>query len=78
MALFSFSTIPTAIELNYLPIVYIDGRDFPGNDELSPGPLGYRGTLNSQAATTVFDAMFPLNQWLADGLLVGLIPNSVT
>ena len=77
VALFSFSTIATVIELYYLPIVYINGREFPGNDELPPGPLGYRGIINSQVAATLFYAMFPLNQWLADGLLVSSVSNPV-
>ena len=73
IALFSFLTIPVGIELNNLFIDYINNREFPGNDEFPPGPLGYTGLLNLKATTTVFDAMFPLNQWLADGLLVSPI-----
>ena len=57
---------------------YIDNREFPGNDEYSPGPIGYDVVLNPKATSTVFFIMFPLNQWLADGLLVGLVSNSVS
>ena len=77
VALFFFLTIPFGIYFNYLSIDYINNREFPGNDEFPPGPLGYTGLLNLKATTTVFDAMFPLNQWLADGLLVSPILNSV-
>ena len=73
VALFSFLTASVVIELNYLPIICVNNREFPGNDELTPGPLGYRSTLNSGAASIIFSCMFPLNQWLADGLLVGPI-----
>ena len=77
VALFLFLTIPFGIYFNYLSIDYINNREFPGNNEFPPGPLGYTGLLNLKATTTVFDAMFPLNQWLADGLLVSPILNSV-
>ena len=77
IALFLFLTIPVGIELNNLFIDYINNREFPGNDEFPPGPIGYDDLLNTKATTIVFTAMFPLNQWLADGLLVSPISNSV-
>ena len=73
MAMFSVLTTPVVIELLYFSIQYIDDRAFPGNDESPPGPFGYQFYLSSTAASTVFELMFPLNQWLADGLLVGPI-----
>ena len=64
-------TISDGIGFDYLPIEYINNREFPGNDESPwPGPIGYDDLLAFNATTTVFYAMFPLNQWLADGLLV--------
>jgi hypothetical protein len=77
IALFLFLTISFGIDFNYLSIEYINNREFPGNDEFAPGPMGYDDLLDSGTITTVFNVMFPLNQWLADGLLVGLIRNSV-
>ena len=77
VALFSFMTISLGIGLNYLSIEYIDSREFPGNNVYPPGPLGNDFFINSEALTTVSEVLFPLNQWLADGLLVGLISNSI-
>ena len=77
VALFLFLTIPFGIEFDYLSIEYINNREFPGDDESPPGPIGYGVLLNLNATATVLDAMFPLNQWLADGLLVSPILNSV-
>ena len=78
IALFLFLTIPAGISLNYLSIEYINNRGFPGNNECPPGPLGYDLGLGAKATTTVFDFMFPLNQWLADGLLVCFMSNPIT
>ena len=66
-----------AISLHYPSVIYVNYREFPGNDEFPPGPLGYDSILSTKAAGIVLAVMFPLNQWLADGLLVGLIRNSV-
>ena len=72
VALLLFLTISDGIDSVYLPIEYINNREFPGNDEsfLWPGPIGYDALLSLKATTTVFYATFPLTQWLADGLLV--------
>lgn len=77
VAMFSVSTIHTALNLNFRSVFYINNRGFPGTDELPPGPLGY-DALQLGAMNTVLVAMFPLNQWLADGLLVGSVSASVT
>ena len=77
IALFLFVAIPFGIDFNYLLIEYINNREFPGSGEFPPGPLGYDGLLTLEATATVFSAMFPLNQWLADGLLVSPTLNSV-
>jgi len=69
-ALFLFLTIPLAIAFDYLSTEYVNNREFPGDDEFPPGPMGYDALLALKATTTVFYAMFPLNQWLADGLLL--------
>ena len=73
MATFSLFTIPVGVALNNLPIFYINNREFPGNDGYPPGPIGYSLVLVADAINIVVAATFPLNQWLADGLLVGPI-----
>ena len=77
LALFLFLTIPVGISFDDLSIEYIDNREFPSRVKYPPGPIGYNDLLGLKATTTVLDAMFPLNQWLADGLLVSPILNSV-
>jgi len=77
--MFSFVTIFTAMNLNIQSISYIDNREFPGvGDVLPPGPLGYQWFLYSDALTIVPNLMFLLNNWLADGLLVGSLFNSTS
>ena len=78
LALFVFVTIPVGMGLNFSSIEYINNREFPGNGQYPPGPLGYDGIVSTKATAPIFNAMFPLNQWLADGLLVRLIASSVT
>ena len=75
--LFSFLTIPVGIQLNVASTVYVDDREFPGDDGYPPGPFGCLFFLNLEATTVVFSLMFPLNQWLADGLLVGSISSPI-
>lgn len=79
VAMFSFVTIFTAINLDIQSISYIDNRDFPGDDfMLPPGPLGYQFLIYSKAISVVPNVMFYLNTCLADGLLVGCATNSIT
>ena len=77
VALFLFLTIPFGIYVNDLSTDYIDNREFPGVDDFPPGPIGYDDLRSLKATSSFFSAMFPLNQWLADGLLVSPILNSV-
>ena len=77
VALLSFLTIPFGTGFEYLSTEYINNREFPGDDEFPPGPIGYDFLLALKASATVFHAMFPLNQWLADGLLVSPVLHSV-
>lgn len=77
VAMLTFLTIPVGIDLSTLFILYINNRDFPGRGEYPPGPLGYDVVLNSNATSTVLFVMPSLNQWLADGLLVGSVSNPV-
>ena len=77
VALFSFLTMPILIDMCYLSLEYINNRGFAGCDEYFPGPLGYDELLNTKPTATFYDFTFPMNQWLADGLLVGTISSSV-
>ena len=77
-AMFSFLTIPAAMRFNTQSVGYIDGREFPGVEgALPPGPLGYQYSTYTKAILVVTNIMYPLNQWLADGLLVGSPSNLV-
>jgi len=67
---FSFVTIFTALNLDIQSISYIDDREFPGNDALPPGPLGYQYLIYSKPISIAANLMFLLNNWLADGLLL--------
>ena len=64
------------IPFDYMSLEYIDNREFR-NDKYPPGPMGYDYLLSFKATITVFNVMFPLNQWLTDGLLVSPSLNSV-
>ena len=77
-AMFSFVTIYTVMCLNLQFVSNIDNREFPGADVMfPPGPLGYQFLIYSEAISIVPIAMFLLNGWLADGLLViGSVFNS--
>ena len=77
VALFSFSTMPILIDMCYLSLEYINNREFADCDEYFPGPLGYDEVLNTKPTATFYDVTFPMNQWLADGLLVGAVSNLV-
>ena len=71
VAMFSIATVYTATNLNVQSISFIDNREFPGiKGFVPPGPLGYLWS-NSRVLCTVPNLMFLLNNWLADGLMVG-------
>ena len=71
VAMFSFVTVYTAIDLDIHSISSIDNRDFPGVEGAFPsGPIGYRWSVWSGALSVTPTLMFLLNNWLADGLLV--------
>ena len=78
VATFSLATVLTAIHLHIQSICYIDGRGFVDPLGLRPpGPVGYRGHIWSVPLTIVPTAVFLLNNWLADGLLVSYLDNAV-
>jgi len=71
LALFSFVTVYTGMNLNIESISYIDNREFPGVKGMLPaGPLGFRSFIYSDALSVVPNVMFFLNNWLADAFLV--------
>ena len=71
VAMFSFVTIYTAMNLHILSISFIDNREFPGAEgHVHPGPYGYFISIYYKAISVVPNAAFCLNNWLADGLLV--------
>lgn len=71
--MFSLVTVHTALIL-YLPsISYVDNRGYPGTDTLPPGPIIYLGLFSDRAIGITSRLLFPLNQWLADGLMVGSV-----
>ena len=73
VSMFSFLTIPAGISQNVSSVCYIDNRNFPGSDVAPPGPIGCPDVLFTVGTRISFAVMFPLNQWLADGLLVSRI-----
>ena len=64
--MFSLVTVHTVMKDHILSISYIDNRDFPLN-----GPYGYADSIDSGAMSVIANTAFNLNNWLADGLLVG-------
>lgn len=71
VAMFALFTIPCMIEVHLKRTAFIDNRDCPGTDQYPyPGPSAYGVILNSEPITIAYVVMFPLNQWLADGLLL--------
>ena len=72
MLMFSVETVLTGIQLHIQSISFIDNREYPGVEGVHPpGPLGYQEFIRPEALSIVSNLMFYLNNWLADGLLVG-------
>ena len=70
ITMFSFVTVFTGMTLDIQSVSFIDSREFTGDAELPPGPLGSQILIYSKALGIVPSVMIILNQWLADGLLV--------
>lgn len=78
VAMFSFLTILIALLLDIQSISYIDNREFAGASGAPwAGPLSYQLLIYDKAISVVPIIMFLLNNWLADGLLVCPLFNSV-
>lgn len=76
VAMFLFVTMYTAVNLQMQFTAYIDNRGFPGFGDLPPGPLGFQYILYHKPSGIISTIMFLLNNWLADGLLVGVVLSS--
>jgi hypothetical protein len=76
--LFLFTTVGHAIDRDIISTSFIDNREFGGNEGLPPGPVGYQVLASSAVAPALGQVLFPLSQWLADGLLVSSASNSIT
>ena len=72
VAMFSFATVYTAMNLNLQSNSFIDHREgYVITSKLSTsGPLGYQTDVRQEAPGLIPNIMFSLNNWLADGLLV--------
>lgn len=70
VAMFLFFMISTVIFFDGVSTAYIDERSFPGTPDLPPGPLEVGYLSSSSPVSALQEAMIPVNQWLADGLLL--------
>ena len=71
VAMFSFVTVQTSMDLYAQSISYIDNREFSDVDGTGPsGPYGYQWFIDSSTLKIIPDIMFTFCNWLADGLLV--------
>jgi hypothetical protein len=79
VAMFLTLTIGFVINRNSFSSSFINGREFYGVEGYPSGPIGYQLfiDLNRGAVIDVASLMFPLNQLLADGLLVSSASDSV-
>lgn len=77
VAMFSLFVIPVAAHLSLQSISYVDNRGFPGGGVYPSGPLGYQYFTDFEAVNAFSRIMFPLNQWLADGLLASSVSKLV-
>ena len=71
VTMFSCVTISTPGGPYLQYISYVDNRGFPGTDVIPPGPVGYEYLVATDPLNSLFYVTFYLNQWLADGFLVG-------
>ena len=63
--------VGTVMNLGYQSASYVDNRELPGVEGVSPpGPFGYQLFTTSSVPAMITSVSFPLNNWLADGLLV--------
>jgi len=73
VAMFSFVTVYTAMNLHIQSKSFIDKRKdhvSPDSTVVGSGPLHYQSNIHGVALGIIPYVMFNLNNWLADGLLV--------
>lgn len=70
VVMFSLCTIFTGVNLLAQSIGFVNNRQFPGNDLLPPGPVGYFFLLSTKPVGYVSAMFLFMNNWLADGLLL--------
>jgi len=77
--MFSLVTVHLATNLHVLSVSYIDNRDFSGpvNGVEHRGPYGYQTAINFKPISVIPRAAFRLNNWSADGLLVGSLFDAI-
>ena len=77
--MFSLVTVHLVTNLELLSTSYIDHRDFVGyeGDVELRGPYAYQTSTNFKAISVIPRVAFRLNNWLADGLLVSFILDTV-
>ena len=72
LAMFSFVTVYTGMNLYIQSISFIDNRqDVPAYSPRASGPLNYQHNFRQTSLGLIPNTMFNLNNWLADGFLVG-------
>ena len=68
---FLIVTVGTTTNLGSQSVSYVDNRDFPGIEgRAPPGPFTYQVFTTTSVLSIISSVSFPLNNWLADGLLV--------
>ena len=76
--MFLLVTVFSALNLKIPSISYIDNRGFPGvQGVLPPRVYGYKLTIVHEAPKIISTTMSTLNNWLADGLLVSSLFDTV-
>jgi len=77
-AMFSFVTVYTAMNLHIQSNSFIDNRrDIEGDGGYYSGPLQYQYGVHLTTLGLLPSVMFNLNNWLADGLLVSSLFDTV-
>jgi len=79
VAMFSFVTVYTAVNLHIQSESFIDNRKdytYVGSTAFGSGPLLYQYDIRNTALGLIPSTMFNLNNWLADALLVSSLFNA--
>ena len=74
---FLFVTVFITATLDRQSTSFINNQDFRGFKDIPSGPLGHQMFIYSKMICVIPNIMLMLNNWLADGLLVGSVSNPV-